>query len=209
MTLFKAHSRSKRLGLAIAPAAALTFTVFLGMTLTLDDQIAVVAESESPRVLKVEHPQEQEIKPRKTKREPIKLAELPPPPPKLSTAAVPMDFVPISFTGSEPQPLRGNRLDIFKPLELGAIDRIAKPVSPPLPVYPRQAETRGLSGVCDIRFHLTEMGEPYDLDIECSDSVFNRSAYKAISKTRFMPKIDNGRPVGQRDMLYSIEYKIQ
>ncbi|MEM7491747.1 MAG: TonB family protein [Pseudomonadota bacterium] len=209
MALFKAHSRSKHLTLAATPAAALTFTVFFGMTLMLDDQIAVAAESDPPRVLKIERPKEKEIEPRKTKREPVKLAELPPPPPKLSTAAVPMDFIPMSFTGSEPEPLRENRLDIFKPLVLGAIDRIAKPVSPPLPVYPQRAETRGVSGVCDIRFHLTETGEPYDLDVDCSDSVFNRSAYNAISKTRFMPKIDNGRSVGQRDMLYSIEYKIQ
>lgn len=209
MPILKTHSRSKHLGLAAVPAAALTLTVFIGMTLMLDDHVAVAAEIDPPRVLKIELPKEKEIKPRKARKELTKLADLPPPPPKLSTAAVPMDFTPMSFTGSEPEPLRVNRLELFKPLEIGVIDRIAKPVSPPLPVYPKQAETGGVSGVCDVRFHLTEVGEPYDLDVDCSDSVFNRSAHNAISKTRFMPKIKNGRPVGQLDMLYSIEYKIQ
>jgi len=78
------------------------------------------------------------------------------------------------------------------------------------PRYPRNAQRRNLSGWVDVGFTVTAAGETAEVTVMDSHpgSVFDDAATEAVSKWRFEPVIEDGRPVEKRvavRMSFSLE----
>mgnify|MGYP001087980988 CR=1 FL=1 len=203
-------SRGSRLLATALPAAVLTFGIFVGMKLMLDEEVSPIAQAESPRVLKVDMaPEKDDLE---IERRPATMPDLPSPPPppaKFAATASDIQLDPIVFTGGAPEPLGRTPLKNFIPNPVAIGDRVAQPVTQPLPDYPMRALERGISGTCEVRFDLTPQGKPYNVVPDCSNSVFEQSAKRAVSRTDFLPQIRNGQALEQKNMIFPLVYKIE
>ncbi|MEO1475337.1 MAG: energy transducer TonB [Pseudomonadota bacterium] len=75
--------------------------------------------------------------------------------------------------------------------------------------YPSDAQRQRLSGSCRVTVHVSETGETRDIKTDCSNSVFNDSAYEAARRTRFSPRFSNGAPEPDYDIILPIEFALQ
>ncbi len=67
------------------------------------------------------------------------------------------------------------------------------------PAYPRSAEAKGVGGWVNVEFTVTDQGEVRDAKVrESSESIFEAAATAAISRWRFEPVVEDGRPVPVR-----------
>jgi protein TonB len=67
------------------------------------------------------------------------------------------------------------------------------PLAQVRPIYPHQAQTRGLEGRVVVEFTVTGQGTVADPHvIESSDPVFDRAALAAVTKFRYQPRIIDG-----------------
>ncbi len=90
-----------------------------------------------------------------------------------------------------------------------SIDRtFAQAIRQPMPVYPREALKKGLSGSCEVYFSVDPLGKPYGITAECSDDVFRRSAENAVRKALFAAKTKKGVPVAQGNLVYPLLYEM-
>jgi protein TonB len=73
----------------------------------------------------------------------------------------------------------------------------AVPISSPRPRYPELARRRGIGGTVVVRFKIDAHGWVRDAAIEHSSpaGVFDRAALRAIEKTRYRPRIEDGEAV--------------
>ncbi len=70
------------------------------------------------------------------------------------------------------------------------------PILKVAPIYPRQAEARGMEGWVLFRFSLTTSGSVTDLEIlESSHPIFEQAALVAAAKFKYKPRVINGEPV--------------
>ena len=78
------------------------------------------------------------------------------------------------------------------------------------PHYPRKAAMEGVEGEVRFEFTVAKSGRVVDPIIVQSipEGVFDKDALKAISQWKFKPRIVNGNPVEQKDMLYTMEFKL-
>ena len=84
-----------------------------------------------------------------------------------------------------------------------------KPLEEPNPRYPLAARRDGTEGSVLLQFAVSERGEVIEESIEIiesSDTVFERSSIDAISKSKFLPRIVNGRAEIVRNIRYRISY---
>jgi protein TonB len=64
------------------------------------------------------------------------------------------------------------------------------------PQYPPQAARRGLEGWVQVRFTISTAGSIKNaVVVESSDSVFERAAIAAVSKWKYQPQMQAGKPV--------------
>lgn len=152
---------------------------------------------------------EDQIDRTRVKPKPMETAQLPPPPTKMTVQKVPVDIAAttIAYTPPEVAPHR----DVFTSVRpIVTIDNTdAKPISPPVPVYPIKAAERGIEGTCDVRFDVNVRGAPFNIRPECSHQVFLDEAKRAISKVQFRPQIVSGRPVERRNVIYPLAFKLE
>ncbi|MEM9668912.1 MAG: energy transducer TonB [Pseudomonadota bacterium] len=75
--------------------------------------------------------------------------------------------------------------------------------------YPSTALREKLSGTCRVYVSVSETGEARDIRTDCSNSVFNDSAYEAARRTRFSPRFYNGAPQPDYDVILPIEFSLR
>ena len=75
--------------------------------------------------------------------------------------------------------------------------------------FPSQARRQRLSGTCQVSMNVSETGQPLDIKTNCSDPVFNDSAYEAASRARFSPRFANGAPRPDYDIIITIDNEHQ
>src|SRR5262245_35759780 len=64
------------------------------------------------------------------------------------------------------------------------------------PQYPARALQRGRSGAVTLRFTIDANGATKDIEVvESTSSIFEDAAVKALSQWRYVPLIENGKPV--------------
>ena len=87
-------------------------------------------------------------------------------------------------------------------------DRDAKPIQPPIINYPTRALERGITGSCEVAFHVDTSGRPYNIDAICTNNLFRREAMRALSRVEFTPKIINGTAVERRNVVYPLVFSL-
>ncbi|MGF1762901.1 energy transducer TonB [Aliivibrio kagoshimensis] len=78
------------------------------------------------------------------------------------------------------------------------------------PKYPPRALKRGMQGYVTLAFNIDEQGRTQDItvvEVEPSQ-IFVRSAIRALKKTKYQPKLVNGKAVKQLNQKKKFEFKI-
>lgn len=77
------------------------------------------------------------------------------------------------------------------------------------PRYPRQAAIDGVEGYVVFVFDVSSDGRINNVRKVKSvpEDVFDDAALHALKKWKFKPALDNGVPVMQKDMIYTLEFR--
>ncbi|MEO1304716.1 MAG: TonB family protein [Pseudomonadota bacterium] len=197
--------------IALVPAAIMTiglFTVMRGAIASeeISPPIQTVyelqpylesAEKEAAEVLSVKPPRPDVLQP-------------PPQVPRLTADPTKVDLSAFDYTGAQPADYAAPTMKNILPTRMTTlIDTDMRPLQPPVPVYPRRAAELGLEGICDVRLSVSPRGEPFDVQAECSDRMFEESAERAVKKVKFTPKIRDGLPVTVTGVVYPLEFRLE
>ncbi len=71
------------------------------------------------------------------------------------------------------------------------------PIVKVAPIYPRRAQTRGISGYCIVEYVVTTTGairDPQTVDCQ-PKGIFERASLKASEKFKYKPRIVDGEPI--------------
>ena len=92
----------------------------------------------------------------------------------------------------------------------GAKDSAATPVFSIRPEYPMQARLKNIEGFVFLKFDITETGQTDNISVlqASPPQIFNRSAIQAFRKWKFKAKIENGKPVRQKNQKRKIKYEL-
>ena len=71
------------------------------------------------------------------------------------------------------------------------------PIVKVAPIYPRRAQTRGISGYCIVEYTVTKTGSIRDPQpVDCQPSgIFERASVKAAEKFKYKPRVVDGEPI--------------
>ena len=199
-----------RLVIGIPLAAIVVYLLFTFMY-SMINQDYVQPEVEEERVLARITPAEEDTEVRtrtRNKAQRIQSADKPPPPPKMSATRSDIDLPTPNIQGAAPTELNIQRLDSLAIDPVAISDRDAQPIRPPVPTYPSRAAERGIEGSCEVRFDVDTRGRPYNVQENCTDSVFKREAERAVSRVEFAPKIVRGQPAERRNVVYPLEFQL-
>lgn len=158
----------------------------------------IIAEERDPQAL-MEH----------TPPEVIDVAAKPPPLPELKAQKGDIDIPTPAYVGSAPA---DPGIDVVSPLSLKPAvipDRLATPLEPLVVSYPSRQLRDGIEGDCLVRFNVDRVGNPSNVQADCSSLGFEREAHRAVSRARFVPQIENGIAVEQVGVIYPINFRIQ
>lgn len=197
-----------RLVIGTPLAALVVFGLFTFMRVVISGEFEEPDVSEQ-RVLEALVPQEEVTEVRRSARsKPRRMdsADKPPPPPELTASKSDIDLPTPNIQGVAPTELKLDRMASIAIDPVAISDRDAQPISPPQVTYPQRAAERGTEGSCEVRFNVNGRGEPYDVEADCTDSVFRREAERAVSRVRFAPKIVRGQAVERRNVVYPLEF---
>lgn len=138
----------------------------------------------------------------------------PPPPPKEPPKIEPVepDVADVNTDGlSFNMPtvsVGGASIDIGS---VGAMrDGEATPIVRIEPKYPVQAARDGKEGWVKLSFTINEVGGVEDVKVIAADPkrVFDREARRALSKWKYKPKIENGKPMKQFGLEVQLDFKL-
>ncbi|MBU2607285.1 MAG: energy transducer TonB [Alphaproteobacteria bacterium] len=197
-----------------APTAALlalpvAYGLFLLMSSLIDVKEVTLVKT-PPRILDAITPQLpdtlDEIR-KRPKPQPLDAAIKPPPPPQISTTQATIDLPVIRISGGGPTSLPTHvTMPTIAPVVVSS--RGYQVIRPPLPVYPSQAATRGISGSCSVAFAIDPRGKPYKVSATCTDPVFKSEAERSVLKAEFAPQLVDGRFVSVTGLEYPLDFKL-
>lgn len=192
-------------------AAALGFLVTLGLLLLMHTLIATadrsLDESKAQKIADITMP-DIEIKTNVKEQKPEKPEDPEEPPPPLEQPDV-QDFEVKQTVNMAATPKQD--VKIASGLGLSASDGEYLPIVKVAAIYPRRAQTRGITGYCIVEYTVTTTGATRDVaPIDCQPSgVFEDASVKAALKFKYKPRVIDGEPVevaGVRNrFLYELE----
>jgi len=199
-----------RLGLGLPFAAAIVVALFLIMGMLIEPKPIELGEN-TFRGLERITPQEQAQEIRRTQRQQVRrldTADKPPPPPQLSATTSDVNLPAPQIQGAAPTNIDVGNISNFAVTAVVVSDRDAQPIRPPVVSYPTRAAERGIEGECEVRFDVDERGKPFNVQADCTDSVFTREAERAVSRVEFAPKIIRGQPARRTNVVYPITFNL-
>ena len=204
-----AGSSKRRFASSFLPAAAVTAALYFTMTGLIRVNDVQLVEQEY-RPLPVVTPTRPEPEPPRpdARVPPPEVLDLPPVPPmqKVDPGTIGM---PVDFAAFTPDRAPLQKIDVVLPAVKPVGTRIATPVRPPVLSYPSIMAAQGMSGTCDVRFSLSTRGLPFDIVAKCSHPGFEKEARRAVSRTEFLPTIQDGEPVESHNLVYPLEFRMQ
>jgi protein TonB len=92
----------------------------------------------------------------------------------------------------------------------GLADRAPLPLVRVEPQYPPQAQRRRLEGWVAVRFTISTAGSVKDATvIKSSDAVFERNALQAVSKWKYQPQLQAGKPTEAPGQQVVVRFKMK
>lgn len=93
------------------------------------------------------------------------------------------------------------------PIHTDAPDQDAKPIVRVPAILPPDAEK---SGHCNFRYDVNKEGRVFNIrTLNCSDSIFEKSALKALKAWRYSPQISKGITVETKDLESRLSFKLR
>lgn len=85
------------------------------------------------------------------------------------------------------------------------------PIVKVAPIYPRRAQTRGITGYCIVEYTVTRSGSIRDpIPVDCSPSgVFERTSVKAAEKFKYKPRVVDGEPIEVAGVQNKFTYELE
>lgn len=79
------------------------------------------------------------------------------------------------------------------------------------PIYPRRAQTRGISGYCIVEYTVTKTGSIRDPQaVDCQPSgIFDRASVKAATKFKYKPRVVDGEPIEVAGVQNKFTYELE
>ena len=88
------------------------------------------------------------------------------------------------------------------------------PIVKVAPIYPRRAQTRGISGYCIVTYTVTTTGairDPYvENESDCSPKgIFERASLKAAAKFKYKPRVVDGQAIEVAGVRNKFTYELE
>ena len=85
------------------------------------------------------------------------------------------------------------------------------PIVKVAPIYPRRAQTRGISGYCIVEYTVTKTGSIRDPQaVDCQPSgIFDRASVKAATKFKYKPRVVDGEPIEVARVQNKFTYELE
>lgn len=150
---------------------------------------------------------EREIETHIKEQKPDKVEEPEEPPPDLSTPDVDMDMN-VEVVNVAPRA----SVDIaISSSGMATGDGEYLPIVKVAPIYPRRAQTRGITGYCIVEYTVTTSGairDPRAVDCEPS-GVFESASVKAAEKFKYKPRVVDGEPIEVAGVQNKFTYELE
>ena len=190
-------------GLLAIPVAGGLFFIMQYLIASADIKL----DDSKQRKLADIHMPEREIETNVNEQKPDKVDDPEEPPPDLDTPDVDMDMdveviniapqaaVDVSITSSGMASGDGEYLPIVK---------VA-------PIYPRRAQTRGISGYCIVEYTVTASGAIRDpVAVDCQPAgVFEKASVKASLKFKYKPRVVDGEAIEVAGVQNKFTYELE
>ena len=85
------------------------------------------------------------------------------------------------------------------------------PIVKVAPIYPRRAQTRGITGYCIVEYTVTKTGsirDPQAVDCQAS-GIFDRASVKAAAKFKYRPRVVDGEPIEVAGVQNKFTYELE
>jgi protein TonB len=85
------------------------------------------------------------------------------------------------------------------------------PIVKVAPIYPRRAQTRGISGYCIVEYTVTTSGAIRDpVAVDCQPAgVFEKASVKASLKFKYKPRVVDGEPIEVAGVQNKFTYELE
>lgn len=198
-----------RLPAAILVALTVTFGLFFGMQFLIAISDKPQDEKFEVRIVDTRIPPEQtEVQRKERLPEKPDEPEEPPEPPQIDTATARPDSNAVALNFKFDAGVDTGEGISFDT----AADREVLPIVRVEPVYPDRAAQRGIEGYVIMEFTVLASGEVDEESIQViqaePSSIFNRAATRAVSKWKYRPKIENGKPVPQYGIRTQLTFQL-
>ena len=129
------------------------------------------------------------------------------PPPDLE----PIDFdTDIDMNVANTAPTTGINLKLSSSgMSSGDVEYL--PIVKVAPIYPRRAQTRGISGYCIVEYTVTKTGSIRDPQaVDCQPSgIFESASVKAAEKFKYKPRVVDGEPIEVAGVQNKFTYELE
>jgi protein TonB len=190
-------------GLLAIPVAGGLFFIMQYLIASADPQI----DDSKQRKLADIHMPEREIETNLNERKPDKVDDPEEPPPDLDTPDVDMDM-DMEVINIAPQAA----VDVsINSSGMATGDGEYLPIVKVAPIYPRRAQTRGITGYCIIEYTVTTSGAIKDpVAVDCDPSgVFEKASLKASLKFKYKPRVVDGEPIEVAGVQNKFTYELE
>ena len=150
---------------------------------------------------------EREIETNLKEVKPDKVEDPEEPPPDLDTPDVDMDM-DVEVVNMAPQA----QVDVsISSSGMATGDGEYLPIVKVAPIYPRRAQTRGITGYCIIEYIVTTSGAIRDpVAVDCQpEGVFEKASLKASLKFKYKPRVVDGEPIEVAGVQNKFTYELE
>jgi len=190
-------------GLLAIPVAGGLFFIMQYLIASADPKI----DDSKQRKLADIHMPEREIETNVNEKKPDKVDDPEEPPPDLDTPDVDMDM-DVEVVNIAPQAA----VDVsISSSGMASGDGEYLPIVKVAPIYPRRAQTRGISGYCIVEYTVTTSGairDPKAVDCEPA-GVFEKASVKASLKFKYKPRVVDGEAIEVAGVQNKFTYELE
>ncbi len=185
------------------PVAGGLFFIMQYLIATADPQID---DSKTRKVADIHMP-EREIETNLKEQKPDKVDDPEEPPPDLDTPDLDMDM-DVEIVNTAPQA----SVDVeISTTGMSTGDGEYLPIVKVAPIYPRRAQTRGITGYCIVEYTVTTSGAIRDPQpVDCQPSgVFESASVKAALKFKYKPRVVDGEAIEVAGVQNKFTYELE
>jgi protein TonB len=185
------------------PVAGGLFFIMQYLIASADPQI----DEDKQRKLTDIHMPDRDIDTNTKEPKPDKVDDPEQPPPDLSTPDIDMDM---NVDVVNVAPLAAVDVSITTSA-MAAGDGEYLPIVKVAPIYPRRAQTRGITGYCIVEYTVTTSGAIRDpVAVDCQPSgVFDKASVKASLKFKYKPRVVDGEAIEVAGVRNKFTYELE